>query len=110
MTELIGGLFLLAFLSAAFFMLGNVLFSSRVRERRRRSVEVSLQKIEQEKIRQANEERYIMSNPDENTNDWEVHKKRMLQHRSSQYKGCYYYVGPRGGWYYINSNGRRTYV
>jgi len=51
-----------------------------------------------------------LRNPDMNTNSWEIHKQRMIRSERSQFRGTYYYVGPRGGWYYINSNGRRTYV
>ena len=62
------------------------------------------EKIKQERIQ------FLMDNPGENTDDWEIHKQRMIKSDMSQFKGCHYYVGPRGGWYYINSNGRRTYV
>ena len=62
-----------------------------------------------EKARQART-KFLLDNPDTNTNDWELHKKRMIKSGMSQFKGCHYYVGPRGGWYYINSNGRKTYV
>jgi hypothetical protein len=48
-------------------------------------------------------------NPDLNTRDWALHQQRLSVFGRSQYKGCYYYVGPRGGVYYINSNGRKTY-
>ena len=59
--------------------------------------------------RKAEELQRILNNPEWNTNNWEIHQMRMNKSRKSQFKGTYYYVGPRGGWYYINSNGRKTY-
>ena len=41
--------------------------------------------------------------------DWELHKQRLSQCGASRYDHCSYYVGPRGGVYYINSRGRKTY-
>ena len=49
------------------------------------------------------------TDPDVNTRNWEIHAKRMNKFGRSKFKGDHYYVGPRGGWYYINSRGRKTY-
>ena len=49
------------------------------------------------------------ADPDVNTRNWEIHVSRMSKYGRSQFQGCHYYVGPRGGWYYINSSGRKTY-
>ena len=49
------------------------------------------------------------ADPDINTRNWEIHASRMRRFGRSKFQGCHYYVGPRGGWYYINSRGRKTY-
>ena len=51
----------------------------------------------------------LMADPNANTWNWELHQARLRKHGASQFKGTHYYLGPRGGVYYINSNGRRTY-
>jgi len=49
------------------------------------------------------------SNPSLNTGNWDLHQRRLSIYKHSKFKGCHYYIGPRGGVYYINSNGRKTY-
>lgn len=49
------------------------------------------------------------NDPSLNTRDWQLHQRRLQKFRQSKFRGTYYYVGPRGGVYYINSNGRKVY-
>ena len=51
----------------------------------------------------------LMANPGMNTRNWDLHQARMSQYGFSVFRGTQYHRGPRGGVYYINGNGRRTY-
>ena len=50
-----------------------------------------------------------LSNPDINTNNWGLHKKRLEIHGTSKFRGTTFYVGAKGGVYYISSRGTRVY-
>ena len=50
-----------------------------------------------------------LSNPDINTNNWGLHKKRLEIHGTSTFRGTIFYVGPKGGVYYISYNGKKIY-
>ena len=64
-------------------------------------------KREKEAINAAYEQREC--NPDLNTNSVEQHRRRMSKYGRSLFKGTMEYVGPRGGKYRINPNGRKFY-
>ena len=51
----------------------------------------------------------IRNNPALNTCDWYLHRERLQKFHNSKYQGLHYFYGPRGGFYYINSNGHKTY-
>ena len=55
------------------------------------------------------ERQKCFNDPERNTQDWELHQERLRKCKASRYDGCSYYVGPRGGVYYINYRGRKTY-
>ena len=55
------------------------------------------------------ERQKCFADPERNTQDWELHWERLHTCKASRYDGCSYYVGPRGGVYYINYRGRKTY-
>ena len=55
------------------------------------------------------ERQKCFNDPERNTQDWELHQERLRKCKASRYDGCSYYVGPRGGIYYINYRGRKTY-
>lgn len=50
-----------------------------------------------------------LSNPDINTNNYGLHNKRLEIHGRSKYRGTTFYVGAKGGVYYISSRGTRVY-
>ena len=60
-------------------------------------------------VKKKNYER-LSDNPDLNTNNMELHKKRLREHRFSKYKGTTYYLGKKGGLYYRSSTGTRIYL
>ena len=49
------------------------------------------------------------NNPDMNTRDQEQHWRRINKFRKSRYKGVTYYLGPRGGYYWIAMDGTKVY-
>lgn len=51
----------------------------------------------------------VRKNPGLNTYDWALHQERLQKYRNSKYRGRHYFYGPRGGLYYVNSNGHKTY-
>ena len=55
------------------------------------------------------ERQKCFNDPERNTQDWDLHQERLRKCKASRYDGCSYYVGPRGGVYYINYRGRKTY-
>ena len=48
-------------------------------------------------------------NPDVNTKSWELHRKRLETFGRSKFKGTMFYVGPKGGVYYITYRGTKVY-
>ena len=70
---------------------------------------------QEEKKRQQREEaerlrkQWFFDDPERNTRDWKLHQERLRRCGASRYEDCSYYVGPRGGVYYINYRGRKTY-
>ena len=48
-------------------------------------------------------------NPNLRTNDWEQHQRRLNKFSKSTYKKTTFYVGSRGGVYYISSRGTKVY-
>ena len=48
-------------------------------------------------------------NPDINTNNWHIHKKRLEKFRRSQYKGLTFFVSPEDRIYYISEKGTKVY-
>ena len=48
-------------------------------------------------------------NPSLNTNDWDLHWKRLDRFEYSKYEGETYFKGKRGGIYTITANGNRNY-
>ena len=78
------------------------------------SLRAEVKKLDAERRRQCEEadrlqRQRFFDDPELNTQDWELHKQRLSQCGASRYDHCSYYVGPRGGVYYINSRGRKTY-
>ncbi len=50
------------------------------------------------------------NNPELNTNNIDLHNKRLDEFGQSKFRNDMYYIGPKGGCYYYNSYGRKTYV
>ena len=48
-------------------------------------------------------------NPDINTNNWDLHKKRLIKFGRSQYKGLTFFVGLEGRIYYLSEEGTKVY-
>ena len=48
-------------------------------------------------------------NPDVNTKSWELHRKRLETFGRSKFKGTMFYVGPKGGVYYVTERGTKVY-
>ena len=53
-----------------------------------------------------NEEEY---NPDFNTNNWYLHKNRLLKFGRSQYKGLTFFVNSEDKIYYLTEKGKKVY-
>ena len=51
----------------------------------------------------------LLNSPDINTNNYGLHNKRLEIHGRSKYSGTTFYVGAKGGVYYISSRGTRVY-
>lgn len=51
----------------------------------------------------------ILSTPNINTTDWDIHRKRLQRHGYSRYRGETEFMGPRGGIYTITASGNRNY-
>ena len=43
------------------------------------------------------------------TRDMECHKRRLMKFKKSRYKGVTYYMGPRGGIYWLAMDGTKVY-
>ena len=48
-------------------------------------------------------------NPDINTNNWDIHKKRLEKFRRSQYRGLTFFVSPEGKIYFLSEKGTKVY-
>ena len=48
-------------------------------------------------------------NPDINTNNWDIHKKRLEKFRRSQYKGLTFFVSQEGKIYYLSEKRTKVY-
>ena len=44
-----------------------------------------------------------------NTNDWQLHSRRLYKYKYSKCRGTTYFLGPRGGVFYFQ-NGKKRYV
>ena len=55
------------------------------------------------------EAKEVRDNPELNTRNWDLHQTRLSRFGNSKYRGLHYFYGPRGGLYYINRNGHKTY-
>lgn len=51
----------------------------------------------------------MAANPDLNTQDFQLHYKRLTEFGHSKYNGETEYMGPRGGIYTITASGNRNY-
>ncbi len=47
--------------------------------------------------------------PDLNINDYDSHRERLKTFGKSKYRGTMFYVGPKGGVYYITYRGTKVY-
>ena len=47
--------------------------------------------------------------PDLNINDWDSHRERLKKFGRSKYRGTMFYVGPKGGVYYMTYRGTKVY-
>ena len=50
-----------------------------------------------------------LKSPDINTKNWELHQRRLNKFGESKYQDTYFYVGPKGGVYYITYRGTKVY-
>ena len=48
-------------------------------------------------------------NPKLNTKDWQQHQRRLNKFGESKYQDTHFYVGPKGGVYYITYRGTKVY-
>ncbi len=48
-------------------------------------------------------------NPDINTNDWDLHKNRLLKFGRSQYKGLTFFLSSEDRIYYLSDTGTKIY-
>ena len=51
----------------------------------------------------------LLNSPDINTNNYGLHNKRLEIHGRSKYSGTTFFVGAKGGVYYISSRGTKVY-
>ena len=49
------------------------------------------------------------SNPDINTNNWDLHKLRLVKFRRSQYKGLTFFLSSEDKIYYLSAKGDKVY-
>ena len=49
------------------------------------------------------------NNPDINTNNWYLHKSRLIKFGRSQYKGLTFFVSSEGRIYYLSEKGTKVY-
>ena len=48
-------------------------------------------------------------NPDINTNNWDLHKLRLVKFRRSQYKGLTFFLSSEDKIYYLSAKGDKVY-
>ena len=48
-------------------------------------------------------------NPDVNTNNWYLHKNRLIKFKRSQYKGLTFFVSSENRIYYLSDDGTKVY-
>ena len=48
-------------------------------------------------------------NPSMSTKNWDQHQRRLKKFGESKYKDTHFYVGSKGGVYYISSRGTKVY-
>ena len=48
-------------------------------------------------------------NPDINTNNWDLHKNRLIKFGRSQYKGLTFFVSSEDRIYYLSKEGNKVY-
>ena len=89
--------FLLAFVSTIFF----VFFYKRLANRSRKKI-ITFESI-------TGSDKVQKSNPDINTINWDLHKKRLEKYRRSQYKGLTFFVSTDNRIYYLCENGIKVY-
>ena len=51
----------------------------------------------------------VQENPDINTINWDLHRKRLEKFGRSQYKGLTFFITPQGSIYYLSENGLKVY-
>ncbi len=51
----------------------------------------------------------IKFNPDINTDNWDLHKKRLKKFSRSQYKGLTFFVSTENRIYYVSEEGHKVY-
>tara|TARA_B100001057_G_scaffold455827_1_gene502662 strand:- start:1036 stop:1377 length:342 start_codon:yes stop_codon:yes gene_type:complete len=49
------------------------------------------------------------NDPKRNTRDWQQHQRRLNKFGESKYQDTHFYVGPKGGVYYITYRGTKVY-
>ena len=49
------------------------------------------------------------NNPSMSTKNWEQHQRRLNKFGESKYRDRHFYVGPKGGVYYISYKGTKVY-
>ena len=64
------------------------------------------------KTRQIQEKKWAVqreNDPKLNTKDWQQHQRRLNKFGESKYQDTHFYVGPKGGVYYITYRGTKVY-
>ena len=64
------------------------------------------------KTRQIDEKKWYEqreNDPNRNTRDWQQHQRRLNKFGESKYQDTHFYVGPKGGVYYISYYGKKVY-
>ena len=49
------------------------------------------------------------NDPSMNTKNWDQHQRRLNKFGESKYRDTHFYVGPKGGVYYITYRGTKVY-
>ena len=75
----------------------------------RRSKEAVVERQRQAKAKAEARRKFLLDNPQINTNEWDLHCWRLTKYNYSHYQGDHIYMGPRGGIYTVTANGNRNY-